>query len=108
MKIGDVFRGKFLKASDVAEGGELVLTIGRIVVEEMEQTGEEKAVAYFQETKQGLVLNRTNADEMAKLFGTDEMSDWAGRKISLYRTTTRYAGKLVDCLRIRDAQESPF
>ena len=45
-------------------------------------------------------MNKTNAKTVAQLYGKD-MREWVGQRITLYPTTTRMAGDVVDCIRIR-------
>jgi len=42
----------------------------------------------------------TNSKSIAKLYGPF-IEDWAGKKITLFASTTRLAGETVECLRIR-------
>jgi hypothetical protein len=47
-----------------------------------------------------LVLNRTNADTIAELYGS-KPSQWVGKKFTLFVTTTKLKGKTVNCLRVK-------
>jgi hypothetical protein len=47
-----------------------------------------------------LILNSTNSKSIARLYGP-YIEDWAGKKITLYASTTKLAGDTVECLRIR-------
>ena len=91
---------------------DLVLTIRRIVVEELktERGTERKPVAYFVESEakakadrseeKRLVLNKTNARIIANLYG-NEVNDWAGKRISLYSAKVSAFGAEVDAVRVR-------
>lgn len=48
-----------------------------------------------------LLLNKTNAKTIAQLYGK-RPSQWVGRWITLYPTTTEAFGKTEDCIRIRN------
>jgi len=48
-----------------------------------------------------LILNRTNAKSITKLLGSAYVEDWSGKRITLYPTTTKFGGEVVECLRIR-------
>jgi len=50
-----------------------------------------------------LVLNRTNADTIAELYGS-KPSQWIGKKFALFVTTTKLKGKTVNCLRVKGIQ----
>jgi len=46
------------------------------------------------------LLNKTNAATIAQMYGT-KTSDWVGKLITMYPTTTSVGGKEQDCIRIR-------
>lgn len=98
-KINEMYPSKWLKAND-CEDGDLVLTIDRIVQEEIGPTRDRKWVLYFIEIDKGLVLNKTNTNTIAKLCG-DDTDDWEGKKIILFATETDYQGQTVDAIRVR-------
>lgn len=92
------------------------LTIAGVQVEQLRTTGgnEEKAVVTFQELeKRGkgkphkFVLNKTNAQTIAKVLGSPETDDWRGKRITLYPTTCQAFGETVDCVRVRDKAPPP-
>ena len=59
-------------------------------------------VLYFREKDyKPMILNRTNAKSIQALVGSPYVEDWAGHRITLYATTTRLGGEMVECLRIR-------
>ena len=49
--------------------------------------------------KMGLMLNKTNAQLIAKQHG-DDMESWVGKTITIYPTTTDFGGEQVDCIRV--------
>lgn len=101
MNIGQAFASKWLKSSDIGDD-DLVLTISDVVIETVGQgeQEEQKPVVYFTETDKGLVLNKTNADSIAKLHGP-ETDEWAGKRIALFATEVDFGGKQVLALRVR-------
>ena len=48
-----------------------------------------------------MILNKTNAKTIAKIYGTPYINEWVGKYITIYPTTTKLAGEQVECLRIR-------
>jgi len=92
---------KFIKVADLA-GRATALTIAEVVEETVGQgrDAEDKVVLYFTETDKGLVLNSTNANTIADFFGF-ETGQWLDGKIELFPTTTDFAGKTVECIRVR-------
>lgn len=51
-----------------------------------------------------LVLNRTNADTIAKIHGL-KPSQWKGKQIVLEQQETNLKGEKVNCIRIRAAKK---
>lgn len=101
----------YIGAADL-KGMERTLTIRRVVVEELktDRGSERKPVLYFVETEtkggdptkeRRMVLNKTNAKTIAKMYAENEIENWIGKRITLYPTTTSVAGEQRDCIRIR-------
>jgi hypothetical protein len=97
----DKFPSRYLKADDL-KGRRLLVTLDRVVDELIGQgrDAEDKAVVYFKEESNGLVLNKTNAASIAEITSTDDMDDWPGHRVVLYPTKTEMSGKRVPCIRI--------
>ena len=99
--INDLYPSKYLKASDL-QGREFHLVINNIQVETL-GTGDraqQKPVIYFQGAQKGMALNRSNADEIANVYGLDTDA-WIGKRITLYPSTTRFANQVVPCIKVR-------
>jgi hypothetical protein len=77
-----------------AMGGELNYAIKKVVVEEVGQDKQEKPILYFKQARQGLVLNRSNADRLAATFG-DETDAWGGKRVTLTVEPVRFGGRMV-------------
>lgn len=97
MKMDDMFPSNFLKAGDCDEG-DLILTIKGVEEEKIGQ--DTKWVLHFRGEKKGLVLNKTNAATLVKLYG-DDTDDWAGKQITLFATEVQYQSEMVAAIRIR-------
>lgn len=108
-----LFPNDYLGAADLQER-DVTLTISRLVQEELrtDKGNEEKWVLFFKEMEdrhakdkkrrnKRLVLNKTNAASIAKVWG-NETNDWTGRPITLFPTTCMAFGKPADCIRIRE------
>lgn len=96
MKVSEAFPSNYLKAADIEK--DTTFTI-RIV--QMEDLGDDKKpVAYFNEVDKGFVLNKTNATTIQELYG-GEMTDWTGKKITLFATEVAYQGKQTMAIRVR-------
>ncbi|HLE35670.1 MAG TPA: hypothetical protein VI699_00835 [Candidatus Acidoferrales bacterium] len=98
MNIKDSFPSKWLKADDLE--GDMNLTI-KGVEQEMLDDGP-KPVVSFREIEKGLVLNKTNARTIAKLYGV-ETGAWAGKTITIFPTQVDYRGEQVAAIRVRVA-----
>ncbi|SAL10292.1 hypothetical protein AWB73_00088 [Caballeronia turbans] len=53
-----------------------------------------------------LILNNTNSKSIQKLYGP-YIEEWAGKRITLFASTTRAFGETVECLRIRPTVAKP-
>lgn len=79
-----------------------IYTIASLSIEEVGiDPSEEKPVMYFEEIDKGMVLNKTNASTLAKLFG-DDYEQWAGNRVVLHVVETDFKGKQVKALRVRE------
>ena len=101
MNINDAFPSKYLKASDL-QGHNISVTIGNVVTEDIGK-GDEKLIIYFQGHKKGMVLNKTNANNIGILYGP-ETEDWVGQPIIIFEAMVDFQGKTVPALRIRGPQ----
>lgn len=95
--IYDAFPTKYMSAKDL-KGRTFTLAIDKCVFEDIGDDGS-KPVIYFRKAQKGLVLNKTNATEIADEYG-DDYRQWGGKTVTLYPDRTSYQGKMVDCVRI--------
>lgn len=96
----------YLGAYDFQPGEERVLTIANVTSETVTNSdgkGEDCIVCRFT-TGKPMILNRTNAKTIAKLYGTPYIEEWAGKSIQLYVTRVRAFGDMVEALRIRPTE----
>lgn len=101
-KVNDMFPSKYLKADDLPHA--VAVAVARVESEIMdEQTNEHKWVLYFVGKTKGLVLNRTNANMLAHLFG-DDTDSWTNQKINLVAEAVTYMGKITQGIRVKPAQ----
>lgn len=98
-KIGDVFPSKYLNHADL-NGRRITLTIDRVTFEVIGQPPENKAVVYFKGKDKGLALNKTNANSIHFITGSDDTDDWVNERIVVFPSQTEYQGKRVGCIRI--------
>ena len=92
----------FIGAYWLPPGEDVTVQIDYVVREQITGTGgkkEECTVAHLVGAKP-FIMNATNFKTIAKLYG-NYIEDWAGKPITLFATTTKMGGDVVECLRIR-------
>jgi hypothetical protein len=102
MNIAEAFPSKFLKAADLDEQ-DMSVVIGRV---EMETIGtDRRMLLYFNGKDKALVCNKTNANSIAKAYGTDT-DGWIGKPIVLFPTHVDYKGESVEAIRIKISKKA--
>ncbi len=105
VNINDLYPSKYLKASDLHDKT-VVVTIARVVTEIVDtRKNEQKPIVYFttasgKPVDRGLVLNKTNANQIAFLFGPDT-DEWIGKTIEMFPARVEFQGKMVEAIRVR-------
>lgn len=102
MNMNDAFPSAWLKAGDLPEDEDLILTVKSVQMEEIGQGDDRqsKPVVYFKDDDKGLVLNKTNADVIVQLYGADTDA-WIGKKLALFATQVDFRGKATLAIRVR-------
>ncbi len=98
-----LFPSEFVQAVEL-KGKDVAVTITKVERADLPMVGGKKKMApvvHFQESPKKFVLNKTNCGTIADLHGTDA-GLWVGKRITLYPTTTKFGGKTVDCIRVRE------
>lgn len=97
-----LFPSKYLAAADL-RGQDRVVQVSKIVgAEEVGQAKEKRPVLYFSGVEKGMVLNKTNAKRIAKLYGNNT-DGWIGKSVTLYPSECDFRDEVVPCLRVRDS-----
>jgi hypothetical protein len=95
---------RFLSHVDISDTEDTVVTI-KANAKEMVGRGveaAEKHILQFKELKKPFILNKTNGKLLVRLFGTEEMDAWTGRKIALYvKDDVEFQGDVVSAIRVR-------
>lgn len=99
MDINSAFPSKWLESADLA-GKTKVVVMEDVTLEEVGDDKEQRPVVWFRNQEKGMVLNKTNAGTIAKLYGC-ETEDWSGKPIALYPTETSFRGEMVRCIRVK-------
>ena len=90
--------GDYLKKEDFPQPA--ALTIRELKQEKLQD--ESKIVLYFHENDKGLVLNKTNAELIARELDTVQIEEWVGKKITLYNDpNVSFGGKLTGGVRVQ-------
>jgi hypothetical protein len=100
--IHDSFPSNYLKASDL-KGAQPIVTIDRIEFEPVGKQREMKPILYLVGKEKGIVLNKTNATQIATLAGTPDTDEWHGVRIKLFATHVEFQGETVEAIRIKGA-----
>lgn len=101
--LATAYSSKYLKHQDVGMA-EYTVVIRDCMIEDVgtDQKPEQKPVLYFEQADKGLVLNRTNADELHALFGSYDTDIMKGQQIILFTVaTTNPAGQPTRGIRLR-------
>lgn len=104
MNINESFPSKYLKASDIPEEGQTVVIV-RISQEEIGKDKEIRPVLYFEGEEKGIILNKTNATNISKLYGY-ETDDWSGKRVVLGVAWVDFQGQSVEAIRIYPPKRS--
>lgn len=99
MEVSDVFGGSSLKAADL-KGREYTLVIADVEMKKFNDAN--KLVVSFQNAKKSLICNKTNANRIAHMHGTNT-DNWTGKEITLYSEMVDFQGDLVEAIRVRVA-----
>ena len=102
MHIDTMFPSKFLKAGDLVDR-DFILCIASLSFDEFDRDDggkEKRPVLWFTKTEKGFVLNKTNANMIASLHGS-ETDDWVGRLITLGTENVSFRGNIAPAIRVR-------
>jgi hypothetical protein len=93
---------RFIGAYALPNGDDLTVTIEFVQLETITMMGgkkEDHSIMHIVGNKP-MILNATNSKSIHKLYGPF-IEDWAGKQITLFASTAKMGGELVECLRIR-------
>lgn len=93
---------RYIGAYALPNGDDLTVTIERVQLETITMIGgkkEDHSIMYLAGHKP-MILNATNSKSIHKLYGP-YIEDWAGQRITLFASTAKMSGEMVECLRIR-------
>lgn len=100
MNINDAFPSNYLKAADL-KGKVITVVMANVAHEKIGD--DDKLILYFDGKEKGLVLNKTNANNIAAIYGP-ETDSWRGQKVALATAWVDFQGRSVEAIRVRPAQ----
>lgn len=97
-----MYDAKYIGAWDLPANKDVIVVIDRVEASVLTSSRgtNKKPVVFFRGKEKGLVLNKTNGNAIAGMYGT-RTSKWKGQPIAIYATTTSVGGETVDCVRVR-------
>ena len=106
MKLTELFPSNLLKAQDVTDaGGEMPLKIANVEIKEFDgDNGKERKPILIFADERRMVLNKTNANIIAEMFG-DDPDAWINREITLHVQSVEFQGKIVPSIRVKMVNE---
>ena len=99
----DVYGGSFLKTSDLPrDGSAMEFTIKTVKVDSVGKGDDtkKKILLALENSDKVFVVNKTNAERLAKNFKTPAFKNWAGKKFKLKRGDTQFQGKDTEGMRV--------
>jgi len=97
------FPSKWLSASDLKGRTVQARTIPGDPIKKEEIGTDIKPVLYFVGFKKGLVLNKTNNENLIKFLGS-ETENWGDKEVELYIVRVTYKSEEVDAIRVRQPE----
>src|SRR3990167_1263392 len=95
--INEAFPSKYIKAADL-KGRQVPVKMDRT---EYEMIGDDKKlILYFVGKEKGMVLNKTNANNIASIYG-DDTDEWRDQEIVLFEAMVDFQGKTVPAIRVK-------
>lgn len=95
--INEAFPSNYLKAADL-KGRQVSVKMDRAEYEMIGQ--DKKLILYFVGKEKGMVLNKTNASNIATIYG-DDTDDWRDQEIVLFEAMVDFQGKTVPAIRVK-------
>lgn len=101
MKTSEAYPSKYLSAEDL-DGKDITLNIRTVDLETIGQGAKasDKLVIGFKGAKKQFVVNKTNANTISKVLGSDETDDWIGQSITIGPREVEFQGDMVLSIRV--------
>ena len=100
MRVSDVYGGEYLKCIHL-QGQDVPVQVESVAVEEVGEEKKRQIVLKFTGQERRLGLCKTNAEQIAAMYG-DDTNAWIGQTVTLWPDpTVSFGGKAVGGVRIR-------
>ncbi len=99
--LNEWYPSEWLKSVDL-DGKEVTVNIRGLTRKEVGKEREKRVIIeWIDDGIKPMILNKLNATTIGKLYGQDT-SQWRGRPVTLYETTTEAFGETHDVIRVKD------
>lgn len=103
INMNEAFPSKWLKADDIDR--ETIVTIANVTMETIGDD-ERKPVVWFAGYDKGMVLNKTNANNVSGCYGPDTDA-WVGKPMALTTAMVDFQGRSTRALRLYPPPRQP-
>jgi hypothetical protein len=104
MDVSSFLSGNFLTHLDLPQPSQ-VWTIQQ-AAPQLVGTDQKICISFAEYPAKPLGLNKTNLRRIVDLYGTQAES-WIGKQLQVYRSTTTYSGKVMQCVRVCGPGQAP-
>lgn len=102
--MNDLFPSPYITAQDVKHKPTVTIkSFSKKTMKNKQGEEEVKPVVFFAEFEKGMVLNKTNANVIAKLYGST-LEDWVGERVQLHSVVVEAFGESTDAIRVVDSK----
>ncbi len=104
------FNYEYMGSYSLPDGKDVTMTIVKTATEKVTGANGKKEdcfVCYFKEAEKPMILNRTNAKTISKIYGTPYVEDWIGKRVTIGIDIVNAFGEQTEALRIRMVKPQP-
>lgn len=108
--VAQMFPSKFISGDDLAASGPKTLTIQRIYQDEAVNNEGKKSTVWtiqFAEARKPMILNKSNAKTIAKIYGSTEANDWIGKRITIMHRVGMAYGDIKNLVTVKPELPPP-
>ena len=102
--MNDLFPSPYLTAHDVAHKPTVTIkSFSKKTMKNKQGEEEVKPVIFFNEFEKGMVLNKTNANTIAGLYGPT-LEEWIGERVVLHSVMVEAFGESTEAIRVMNSK----